>query len=279
MRRTKGFTLIELLVVIAIIAILATLLLPAVGRARELAKQAACRANLNGIGKGFAMYMADQDDSYPLLVSEGDPTGNLGSDTTGGSETVDAIWAADGSNTLATLAMNNVWVMMQKGKAYVTENAFKCPSDENPEKRETSAGIEDYGWTKGGEVSYSLHFPYLKSGGTDNTAPLNEKLAASFVIMADENPGGAVTSAAVEAGTRTGMHSNHKKDGAIYLTAGGTVDMLKNERSSRLNKDEIYTGGAANGTADGIPAAHDHTDPAAEIDGDEDQSLIRNVIP
>ena len=71
----RGFTLIELLVVIAIIALLVSILLPSLQRAKELAKKTVCSTNLKNAGTGLFSYASENESKFPpLMYGNGNPT-------------------------------------------------------------------------------------------------------------------------------------------------------------------------------------------------------------
>jgi prepilin-type N-terminal cleavage/methylation domain-containing protein/prepilin-type processing-associated H-X9-DG protein len=112
MTRKKGFTLIELLVVISIIALLMGILMPALQRARELARRQSCASRVRQQVLGLILYGSDNDSKLPLPATSG--------------------------NWLQDVAVNTVHFLMSNG---MTREMFYCPSNANHQK------YNDYFWT------------------------------------------------------------------------------------------------------------------------------------
>jgi prepilin-type N-terminal cleavage/methylation domain-containing protein/prepilin-type processing-associated H-X9-DG protein len=69
-RSTKAFTLIELLVVIAIIALLMSILMPALSKAKEQANAAVCMSNMHQLGLAWSMYVDDNDGRFAEEIGD-----------------------------------------------------------------------------------------------------------------------------------------------------------------------------------------------------------------
>ncbi len=146
LRRPSAFTLIELLVVISIIAILISILLPALAKARELANRAVCMANVRGIIQAMIMYSQNNNGTFPATVARrqaegqfywfntpmpyygGDPDINTPPITTA-QQAVQLMYTGDpNTQTLPAGACTAaMWCLVLEG--YTTPASFICPSD------------------------------------------------------------------------------------------------------------------------------------------------------
>ncbi|HVU07789.1 MAG TPA: prepilin-type N-terminal cleavage/methylation domain-containing protein [Verrucomicrobiae bacterium] len=128
-KNDRGFTLIELLVVIAIIAILAALLLPALGRAKLKAYGISCMNNLKQLQLGWVMYSSDNADK--IIPGGQGATTTTPIDASYLQGGVNAQWTLGAVNAAAgSAATNSVFIEQGLLYSYIKNiGVYKCPAD------------------------------------------------------------------------------------------------------------------------------------------------------
>ncbi len=214
--RRKGFTLIELLVVIAIIALLVSILLPSLTRARELAKQAMCGGNLKGIGTSMALYRGSNNDRYPVLASRdaddkieysssfgGDPSKQSGSTK---KEALEKLWDNESDCNI-----QHVYLLVAHG--YCGADLLECPSDSQyqaPDNDGTEVGFNS--WYN---VSYAFQ-PFTHH--SDNKAYPGQTGQDGAVVIAGDKQDG-----------KKAWTINHNEFGGNFLSINSGNKFRKNE--------------------------------------------------
>ena len=265
--KRRGFTLIELLVVVAIIALLIAILLPSLGKARELSNRSVCAASLRGMIQSMNVYGNENADAYPAVkspLSAGLTTSPLtysivGGTTTANATSLDQLYALDYYPSVAS-AQSNVsgyiyagpWILILRGD--VSPKGLICKSDSGvtPGATASSTGsplpFYDRPPLGGQNCSYSFSFPWSTTGGVgkwwsaiiDASLPMasdlcpqnNEPSSGQNIRQVNGNP--------VNNFTKVSNSWTHQTDGQNVVFGDAHVEFTKAPNIGE-NNDNIWT--------------------------------------
>ena len=191
----RGFTLIELLVVIAIIALLISILLPSLSRARELAKRAVCAGSgLRAIGMSSKIYSNENEEQWPVapfdetLIDESNPVNYVDTLNNAGqwdeeNQPLRPQWSDDGNGEFGGQYVSptrSIWMLVRASE--VVPKTCVCPS--SGDVTDDTEEIDRYYNFKG---LRNISYGYLVPFGPFDTRP-SENTDTRLAMMADKGP-------------------------------------------------------------------------------------------
>ena len=195
----KGFTLIELLVVVSIIALLVSILLPALSKAREQAKHVKCMVHVRGVGVALMMYGQDNNDYYPTgseITPEGHDFGWSGYNS--------AYW-------VCTVGVGGVRIFAE----YVSlePDIVFCPSN----KTWINYYYDD--WNTDTSTGNTSYFPYCGRNAYYPNSPMKLSDPGSWYLWGD-----------ITSSNQGEVYNNHGvENGANWAYVDGHVEYVERE--------------------------------------------------
>jgi len=248
-RGSKGFTLVELLVVIGIIALLISILLPALNAARERANRVKCAANLRSIGQGIMLYANDNKGVYPRVTA-----------SAGGGYSQFGTAAGTDPFTLSNDVTAAMFMLVRYSD--LNPEVFVCPSSNNDkDSMSNQPAISRINFSAKNNLSYSYAHPYPDTAAATSGYKLNQSLTSGFAVAADINCGTTGTNDNVNAPTsatavptemKKANTNNHAKEGQNVLYNDGSVTWNSNPFCG-VNRDNIYTRNGGGAPASSFP--------------------------
>jgi prepilin-type N-terminal cleavage/methylation domain-containing protein len=258
--KKKAFTLIELLVVVAIIALLIAILLPALGRAREMGRRAQCGSNIRQIGLGLNTYAQENGERLPSVPWRSGALGQTnvvgtGTDTAGVALTQSGwrrLSAAAGTNADPFTATNtqqnsnpisaSLWLLCRYNMS--TPKVFVCPSVKGKSTSEddlyadsATRNVKYFADFKvdsiaGQLITYSFQLPWSKGWRTSGKP--------GFIVGGDENNGKSPEAIDPATDPTPGNSVNHASEGQNVLGIDASGNFAKRPNVG-INEDNIYT--------------------------------------